>query len=178
MTTLLFYLFSLLVLLSAYFVVTVHNLFRAAMGLIALLGGIAGLYLMMNAQFLSAVQITVYVGGIVVLIVYVVLLVADAAQSELESPNWRKGAAAVLATVMFLLLLVGIRSHDFGMSAEVEAASASTRDIGRALLSPERHGFVVPFELISLVLVAAIVGAITVARGPSENEADNNESQT
>ncbi|MBI5384375.1 MAG: NADH-quinone oxidoreductase subunit J [Verrucomicrobia bacterium] len=170
MNTFLFYLFSAAALLSAYFVVTVHNLFRAAMGLIGVLLSIAGLYLLVDAQFLSAVQIMVYVGGIVVLIVYVVLLVADVAQKQVHhAATWRKAVAGFLAAALFTLLAVAAHSHDFGV-AQVPARSASVTEIGTALLSPERNGYVLPFEVISLVLVAAIVGAITIARGAGSDK--------
>ncbi len=166
MNTFLFYVLSLVALLSAYFVVTVHNLFRAAMGLIVLLVGVAGLYLLVDAQFLSAVQLTVYVGGIVVLIAYVVLLVADVAQNQVhETVPWRKAVAGLLAAALFVLLAVAMQAKNFGTAPEVPARSASVTEIGEALLSPKSGGFVLPFEVISLVLVAAIVGAITVARG-------------
>ncbi len=166
MNTFTFYLLSGAVLLSAYFVVTVPNLFRAAVGLIVLLLGVAGLYLLVDAQFLSAVQITVYVGGIVVLIAYVVLLVADVAQKHVaESAPWRKAAAGLLAAALFVLLAVAMQPDRFGPAPEIPARSASVAEIGEALLSPRRGGFVLPFEVISLVLVAAIVGAITIARG-------------
>jgi NADH-quinone oxidoreductase subunit J len=167
----LFYVLSAMVLLSAYFVVTVHNLFRAAVGLIALLLGVAGLYLLIDAQFLSAVQITVYVGGIVVLIAYVVLLVADVAQRQVhETPTWRKGVAGALAVGLFVLLAAALLSQDFKPAPGVAPRSASVAEIGEALLSPGRDGYVLPFEVISLVLVAAIIGAITIARGSAREE--------
>lgn len=169
MNTVLFYVLSLIALLSAYFVVTVHNLFRAAIGLIGLLLSIAGMYLLIDAQFLSAVQITVYVGGIVVLIVYVVLLVSDSTQkAELETPRWRKGLVGALAAALFVVIWAAFRSFDFAAGAKPAAQSASVADIGSALLSPLHGGFVLPFEIISLLLIAAIVGAITIARASAE----------
>ena len=166
MNTFLFYILSLVALLSAYFVVTVHNLFRAAMGLIGLLLSIAGMYLLIDAQFLSAVQITVYVGGIVVLIVYVVLLFSDVAQKlELETARWRQAIGAVLGVAVFTVLWLAIRGFDFTAGQKLDAKSASVTEIGTALLSkPTEKGFVLPFEIISLLLIAAIVGAITIAR--------------
>jgi NADH-quinone oxidoreductase subunit J len=166
MNTFLFYLLSATALLSSYFVVTVHNLFRAAMGLIGLLLSIAGMYLLINAQFLSAVQITVYVGGIVVLIVYVVLLMSDVAQKlELPTARWRMAVGGALAAGVFGLLWAAYQSFDFTTGPKLEAKSATVTDIGTALLSPGANGFVLPFEIISLLLIAAIVGAITIARG-------------
>ncbi len=166
MKTFLFYLFSAMGLLSAYFVVTINNLFRAAIGLISLLLAVAGMYLLLDAQFLSAVQIMVYVGGIVVLIVYVVLLVADVTQKPTEeAAPWRKAVAGVLAAGLFALLVAAILSHPFTAIPGAAERSASVAEIGGSLLSPDPQGFVLPFEVISLVLVAAIVGAITIAQG-------------
>jgi NADH-quinone oxidoreductase subunit J len=166
-----FYFLSLCVLLSAYAVVTVRNLFRSAVGLITLLLGIAGLYLLIDAQFLSAVQISVYVGGIVVLIVYVVLLVSDVARKVYpRRPRWRQVLAGALALAFFLLLVGAISSFDFGPAPGLQARSATVAEVGEALLSPDHGGFVLPFEIISLVLVAAIVGAITIAHSGTQDE--------
>ena len=128
MTLFLFYLFSGLALLSAYFVVTTPNLFRGAIGLIALLLAIAGMYLIVDAQFLSAVQIIVYVGGIVVLIVYVVLLMSDATQqSSLASSRWRKAVAGTLAAFLFVVLWTAFRTFQAVPAQLPEARSASSR---------------------------------------------------
>lgn len=176
--TSLFYLLSALTLCSAYFVVTARNLFRCTIGLITLLLGIAGVYLLIDAQFLSAVQITVYIGGVVVLIVYVVLLVADVTQrSFVGGSGWRRATVAALAALLCGLLLSALWSHDFSSGNPPEPRSASVAEIGTALLSPERGGFVLAFEIISLVLIAAIVGAITIARsGETGNESNERKS--
>jgi NADH-quinone oxidoreductase subunit J len=172
--TLLFYVLSALALGSAGFVVSAHNLFRGALGLIVVLLSIAGVYLLIGADFLSAVQITVYVGGIMVLIVYVVLLVADVTQKSFhQTSRWRQAVVGVLCVVLAALLTTAVLSYDFSPAPGLVARSASVAEIGRALLSPDRGGFVLPFEAISLVLIAAVVGAITVARegepGPGPN---------
>jgi NADH-quinone oxidoreductase subunit J len=161
-----FYFLATGILFSAYFVVTAHNLFRCAMGLIAALLGVAGLYLLMNAQFLSAVQVTVYVGGIVVLIVYVILLVADVTQKSFHAgARWRKGVAGVISATLFVLLARAILSHPYGEVQPELVRSATTVEIGRALLSPV-GGFALAFEVMSVLLVAVLVGAVTIARAP------------
>jgi NADH-quinone oxidoreductase subunit J len=119
----------------------------------------------MDAQFLSAIQVTVYVGGIVVLIVFVILLVADVTQKVfLDSPSWRKGVTGLVCLVLFALLATAMHSFDFGPVAGVTPRSASVEQIGHALLSPNSGGFILPFEVVSLVLIAALIGAVTVAR--------------
>lgn len=169
MTTALFWLLAAFTLYAAWFVVTGHNLFRSAIGLIAVLLGISGFYMLMNAQFLAAVQVTVYVGGIVVLIVFTVLLVSDVAQKTvLGATRWRQLAAGVLCALFFAVLSLILVRHDFSPAEGVSPASLGVAETGRALLSPHEGGFVLPFEVISLVLLAAIIGAISVAQSDED----------
>jgi len=158
-----FYLIAAFVLFSAYFVVMARNLFRCAIGLTAVLIGIAGAYLLMDAQFLSAVQVAVYVGGVVVLVVFAVLMVEDVTQKEyLRTPFSRSIIAAVIAELLLVIIAGAALTQGFGADRPAPA-SAQIREIGHALLGTGPDGFALPFEVISLVLVAALVGAITVA---------------
>ena len=164
-----FWLIAAYTLFAAYFVVTARNLFRCAIGLAGALIGIAGLYLLMEAQFLSSIQIAVYVGGVVVLVVFAVLMVEDVTQKEfLRSPLSRCLLASVVAELLLAVVAGTLLSQGFGTNRPVPA-SADVREIGRALLSTQAGGFVLPFEVISLVLVAALVGAITVAGKPGDD---------
>ncbi len=164
-----FYLIAAFVLFSAYFVVSARNLFRCAMGLAAALIGIAGIYLLMDAQFLSAIQVAVYVGGVVVLVVFAVLMVEDVTQKEfLRSPLSRSIMGAAIAELLLVIVAAAALTQGFG-AARPAPASASVREIGRALLGTGSAGFALPFEVISLVLVAALVGAVTVAGRPGED---------
>lgn len=161
-----FYVIAAYTLVAAYFVVSARNLFRCAVGLAAVLIGIAGLYLLMDAQFLSAVQIAVYVGGMIVLVVFAILMVEDVTQKEfLRSPLSRCIVASVVAELLLLIIGGAMLSQGFGTDRPPHG-SAQVREIGRALLSTGPGGFVLPFEVISLVLVAALVGAVTVAGRP------------
>jgi NADH-quinone oxidoreductase subunit J len=166
MSTVLFYFLAGFILFSAYFVVTAHNLFRCALGLIAVLLGIAGLYLLMDAQFLSAVQVTVYVGGIVVLIVYVILLVADVTQTSYPAgARWRAGVAGAICALMFCSMSWAILSApELGKVQPDRLRSATLPEIGHSLLSLTAGGFGLAFETISVLLVAVLIGAVTVAR--------------
>jgi NADH-quinone oxidoreductase subunit J len=173
--TVFFYVIAGFSLFASYFVVTAHNLFRCAVGLIAVLIGIAGLYLLMDAQLLSAIQIAVYVGGIVVLIVFAILMVSDVTQKVFRvSSAWRRVAAMAACAGLFALMSGALLAHRFA-GAGGEPASATARDVGRALLSLAPTGFIVPFEVISLVLLAAMVGAITVAGGDEKSPDDKGE---
>jgi NADH-quinone oxidoreductase subunit J len=169
--TIFFYFMAAMILISAYFVVTARNLFRSAIGLLSVLLGIAGLYLLMHSDFVSAVQVMVYIGGIVVLIVFVILLVADASQKTFRlSALWRKGVAVICVSILFCLMSFTLLSHKFDPPKALPNKSASVEEIGRAILSPKANGFVLPFEVISLVLIAALIGAITIARYSQTDE--------
>ena len=169
--TIFFYVVAAFTLFSAYFVVTAHNLFRCAMGLIAVLLGVAAMYLLMDAQFLSAVQVTVYIGGIVVLIVFAILLISDVTQKVFrQCAGWRKGVAGAATVGLAALILGAGLSFPFVQKAGAGPRSASIAEIGRAFLSPRRDGYVLPFEVISLLLLAALVGAITIARSDNPEE--------
>lgn len=177
MKNILFYVISILTLLCAISVVTTRHLFRGALALIGVLSGIAGMYLLMNAQFLAAAQITVYIGGIVVLIVYVVMLVSDVTHGELPtSKTWRKAVSGFLVALLFVLLVIAVAPLGIVESAQAASRkSASIYEIGKALLSPEKGGFILAFELISLLLIAAIIGAITIAYPSKEKEIEKTE---
>ena len=164
-----FWILAAYTLFASYFVVTARNLFRCAVGLAGTLIGVAGLYLLMEATFLSSIQIAVYVGGVVVLVVFAVLMVEDVTQKEfLRSPLSRCLLASVVAELLLAVVGLTMLSQGFGPNRPTPA-SADVREIGRALLSTQAGGFVLPFEVISLVLIAALVGAITVAGKPGDD---------
>ena len=165
-----FYLMAAFIFFSAYFVVTARNLFRCAIGLAAVLIGIAGTYLLMDAQFLSAVQVAVYVGGVVVLVVFAVLMVSDVTQKEFLRPPFSHSVmAAIVAELLLMVVAAAAVVQGFG-TARPAPASAQVHEIGRALLQTGPGGFALPFEVISLVLVAALVGACTVAGERDDGE--------
>lgn len=162
-----FFILAAFIIYTAWFVVTAHNLFRSAIGLVAVLIGIAGMYLLIDAQFLAAAQITVYVGAIVVLIVFAILLVSDVTQKHYPAATVGRKVAAGLAAVMLFGTLVAVilGSGDLLTSETgVGARSATVRELGLVLLSPQDGGFVLPFEAISMLLLAALIGAITIAK--------------
>lgn len=164
-----FWMIAFFTLFAAYFVVTARNLFRCAVGLAGALIGIAGLYLLMDAQFLSSIQIAVYVGGVVVLVVFAVLMVEDVTQKEfLRSPLSRCIIASVVAELLLAIVAGTMLTQGFGTDRPLPA-SADVREIGHALLNMGPGGFVLPFEVISLVLIAALIGAITVAGKPGDD---------
>ena len=149
---------SLLTLGSAGVVALARNLIHSAIALLGTLAGVAGLYGLLAADYLAAVQVLIYVGGTLILFLFAAMLTAriDQAASS-NAPRPRRAAA--LAT---LLLTGGLFAVTLDTVWPTEAVSAvpSTAKLGHALLGP----YVLPFELASLVLLAAMIGAITIAR--------------
>jgi NADH-quinone oxidoreductase subunit J len=167
-STIVFYLLAAFTLGSAVIAVTARRIFRAAISLLFSLVGVAGIYFWMNYQFVGAVQIVVYVGGIVVLIIFSILLTQQSGE-KLPKQKWNRSLFAGLATLCgFALTLVQIFQQSFTGSAEAPV-DVSVKNIGLELLSLDKNGYALPFEVVSLLLLAAMIACIVIAmRGPGE----------
>jgi NADH:ubiquinone oxidoreductase subunit 6 (subunit J) len=135
-------------------VVTAKSLFRAVYALSAALVTTAGLYLLLSAPLLAAVQILLYTGGVLTLVVFA-LVVAGA---NTEGARWRKPAlAALMSAAVFAVLAVSARAIPPSSAA---AGLESGKDVGLLLFSD----YLVPFELLSVLLLGAVFGALLLAR--------------
>ena len=118
------------------------------------LAGVAGLYATLGADFLFGAQVMVYVSGIAVLVMFVVMLLGRASDLHLRQVNDRWMAAALVCAVSSVGLLKIART--FSATLATSAARPSTREVGRLFMGD----WILPFELISLVLLAALFGAV------------------
>ena len=158
-----FILFSAMIIVFSVLTVTTRKILRAAVFLLFVLVSTSGLYFMLNYQFLAAVQLTLYAGGIVVLIIFSVLLTSHISQ-KFESPGWKKSLFSAIAALAGAILSI-ITILDYSFSASTEAArEVDMKLIGKSLLSVNTDGYVLPFEVISVLLLAAMVAAIVVAK--------------
>lgn len=158
-----FILFSAMIVVFSVLTVTSRKILRAAVYLLFVLVSTSGLYFMLNYQFLAAVQLTLYAGGIVVLIIFSILLTSHISQN-FESSGWKKNIFSAIAALTGAILSV-ITILDYRFSATTEAAKeVNMRLIGKSLLSVDYDGYVLPFEVISVLLLAAMVAAIVVAK--------------
>jgi NADH-quinone oxidoreductase subunit J len=163
----LFYAFAGLAVLAAVAAAMAGRIVHAAFGLMAAFLGVAGLYALLGSDFLALTQVIVYVGGILILIVFGVLLTGRAkATLGLERP---KGTVlAVLAgTALLLGLLLALLGTDFHPKTELPEPRQTTADLGRAFLEPELY--LLPFELVSVFLLLALVGAAYLVRRRRES---------
>lgn len=153
-----FFAVGLATLVSAFFVVEGRNLIRAVLWLAVSLLGTAVLYAMMGAPFLAGVQVLTYIGGVVTLLIFGVMVTKRHEGSAIVADHAEKGRARIVSGGLFVLLAMATFKTD--LSAAVAAPSVSTADLGRALLSHD----LVAFEGASLLLLAAIIGAVVIAR--------------
>lgn len=138
---------------------------RSAMGLLATILGTCGLYLLLSAEFLAAIQLIVYAGAVVVLFIFVVMLLGSASVSPGDArsalPRYL-GAVVFLATALGAAVLVmRAATEGFATPAKVGDSFGSIEQMGREIFTSK----VVPFELTGVLLLVAVVGALAVARG-------------
>lgn len=157
-----FYLLSALILGAGLLAVTTRKIFRSAIWLLFSLIGIAGLYFWLRVEFVAAVQIIVYVGGIVVLIIFSVFLTQQAG-NEMAKPILGRAIFSALAALFgFAFVYSLICQHTFIPSSDT-VLPMSVSNIGTQLLSTTEHGYVLPFEVVSILLLAAMIGCIVIA---------------
>ncbi len=162
-----FYLFAVMAVVSAWGIVFSRNLVRSASLLLLTLGGVAGLFFLLKQEFLAAVQLIVYAGGTLILIVFTVLLTARAHLPQKRSLLSVIGAVSVglLATLGVITLFNTMTAADRGPGAEL-MHPGSVSNIGKAMLGT----YLVPFQVTGLVLLLVMIGASYLARktGPAE----------
>lgn len=156
-----FYLIATLILVSGLLAVTSRQIFRSAIYLLFSMIGIAGLYFWLQFEFIAAVQIVVYVGGIVVLIIFSIFL-THRVGSDLPEPEYKRTLFAGLASLFAFLLFWSVikRNEFFG---EQPSGELSVKRIGEEMLNYNQGGFVLPFEVVSILLLAAMIGCIVIA---------------
>lgn len=155
-----FWIFATVVVGAALMVVFLHNIFRAALFLMLCFFTIAGIFVVLSADFLAAVQVLVYVGAIGILLIFGIMLTRQVQQANTSS-RWR-GAAFLVSGLLMSTIIVVVVNTAWPKAKEVPAAP-TTADLAHKLFSLN-NGFVLPFEISSLVLLAALLGAIALVR--------------
>lgn len=171
-SSILFYAISALILGAGILAVTSVKIFRAAIWLLFSLIGIAALYFWMQVEFIAAIQIVVYVGGIVVLIIFSIFLTQNSGK-EMKSPALSKKIFSALAALFGTAFVHNLIVHYDGFKyVSAKPFNANVSEIGTQMLSTTSHGFILPFEVVSMLLLAAMVGCIVIAMRP-KNEIES-----
>lgn len=165
--TLSFYLFGVIAVIAALVAVTSNRILRAAVGLAVTLVSGAAFYILLNYDFIAAIQVLVYVGGIVVLIIYAIMLTSSSELVESRPASLRKALAFLAAILFFVFSVTAILKTNFSVESSESPPGEIAAALGRMILDTSSSGYVLPFEVISLLLLAAAIGAIVIARSYS-----------
>ncbi|KAF0140885.1 MAG: NADH dehydrogenase subunit J [Stygiobacter sp.] len=158
-----FYLFAAITLASAWFVVTTRNVIYSAFFLLFTFFGVAGIYVLLAADFIAVVQIMVYVGGILILLLFGVMLT-----NTITNVDIRTGASnllpASIATGILMGAVVSVMWYTEWKIQPTAAPNTTIKELGRLLLTD----YVLVFELLGLLLLVALIGAASIARREKE----------
>lgn len=149
--------------MAALGVVLLPNIFYAALCLVGVLIGTAGIYIALHADFLAVVQILIYVGAVMTLVIFAIMLTHSLGSKKGIEHNRLAVPALILSTFFFFFLAKWIDAAPWPIRASA-LAIVSTQKIGEAFMQT----YIFPFEVISVVLIAALVGAVVIARREKE----------
>jgi NADH:ubiquinone oxidoreductase subunit 6 (subunit J) len=157
--TVIFYFLAFLIVASALAVVSLKNIFHCALFLILGLFSVAGIFVLLGAEFLAVVQVLIYVGAVAVLMIFAVMLTSRLAGREVQMSNEQTFIGAFMSLVLVFGLVWSFSHSSFRISDQPPAPQ-STLQIGTLLMNE----YVLPFEIVSVLLLAALIGAILLAR--------------
>ena len=158
-----FYLFAIITVVSAAVVVNAKNIVHAAYSMLLTFFGVAGIYVLLGADFLAVVQIMVYVGGILILLLFGVMLTNKITNVEIKSGSIQV-IPGIIGLAAFAAILFGVMTSTNWKSENVELPKTTTFQLGNALISE----YVLIFELLGILLLVALIGAASIARRDKE----------
>jgi NADH-quinone oxidoreductase subunit J len=162
----LFYTFAAIALISAILVITQKNVVHSAAFLGATLFAVAGIFLTLHAEFLAGVQVIVYVGGILVLFVFVIMLIALERTMHERQYNRQWTIALITSAILIVEIVYGLTkgSETLGLPAAATAPPAGTPGNSELVAAALYKNYLLPFEIASVLLLVAIVGAVVLAK--------------
>ena len=150
----------MLIIASAFMVATSPNLVHSAVSLLFTLFGISAIYIYLYADFIAATQVVIYVGGILVLIIFGVMLTNRVSNTTLIISSINQFVSGILCFAFFLINLVVIYSSNWKIDQNLKPVEGTTATIGEMLLID----YLLPFEVASLLLLGALISATTLSR--------------
>jgi NADH-quinone oxidoreductase subunit J len=160
-----FYLFALMTVVSAVVVVLSKNILRAVFALLFTLFGIAGLFLFLHADFLAATQVLIYVGGVLVLLLFGIMLTQKVVEADIRTGKIQFLPSLVAMGLLFVFLLFLIFQTPWNPKGtanfdQTQFGTGTTAGIGTLLMTE----WLLPFEIASVLLLAALIGSVSIAR--------------
>jgi NADH-quinone oxidoreductase subunit J len=159
MAEFIFWFIAAITIISAAFVVLNNQLIYSAVALLFTLFGVAGLYVFLWADFIAGVQILVYVGGILVLVIFGIMLTNKIKSVRISHKSMQQGVGGAISLWLFIFLYSALFKAPWVISDAVEP-SGTVREIGTLLLTD----YLLPFEVISVLLLGALIGAAVLSR--------------
>ncbi len=156
---LVFFILAVITLFAGVMTVSLRNVVHAALALIGTFFGVAGIYLLLEAEFLAVVQVLIYVGAVSVLILFSIMLTRGLMQSTYTSLNNQWGIALLVSIALFAAMTVIAIVGNWPVGS-----TAITGDLVPALGKLLVTSYVLPFEVVSVLLLGALVGALLIAR--------------
>ncbi len=158
-----FYLLSVVIVVCSVLTITSRRILRSAFYLLCVLVATAGFYFMVDYQFMAGVQLVLYAGGIVVLIIFSILLTSHISIKFANPEAGRLVMGLITGVSGFVLSTIAILNFAFKGTQEA-ALQVDMHVIGNQLLGTGKNGYALPFELISILLLAAMIGSIIIAK--------------
>ena len=159
-----FYIVGACIIVSSILAVTTGRLLRAATYLLFVLFGTGAIYGILGYTFLSAVQLMVYAGGIVVLYVFSILLTQSDKNMKYRQNHAKLISVLITTVVGAVLVLFLVMTNGFALNLIPQGMELPVDQIGHALIGTDKYQFVLPFEAVSVLLLACMIGAILIAR--------------
>ncbi len=163
LNVLMFYILSAVIVICSVLTITSRRILRAAFYLLCVLVATAGFYFMVDYEFMAGVQLVLYAGGIVVLIIFSILLTSHISHKFARPEAMRLVMGLIVGVSGFALSTIAILQFAF-KETENAAMKVDMQAIGTQLLGTGKNGYALPFEVISILLLAAMIGAIVVAK--------------
>lgn len=156
-----FWILAFVTLVSGFMVVSLKNIFHCALFLILCLFSVAGIFILLDAEFLAAAQVLIYIGAVAVLMIFAIMLTSDLASKKIVQTNENAGVAFFVCLIFALSSIVLIVNTRVWRYAMTEPPTDNVLTLGKYLMTD----FMLPFEVVSVLLLAALIGAIVLARG-------------
>lgn len=153
-----FYLLAFIIVIFAALAVTLKNIFHCALSLVMALLAVAGIYIYLEAEFLAIIQILIFVGAIMTLIIFAIMLTFKITDKNLKQHNEQRGLSLLISGSLCAFLIF-IFSFFKSVPSAGSLKSPELADIGKELLIK----YALPFELISVILLAVLIGAIVIS---------------
>ncbi len=167
-TQIVFFILTIFAIGGAIGVVTSRSLFHSALYLVLSLFGVAGYYVLLSAGFLAVVQLMVYIGAVAILILFAIMFSRQIMSADRNQLNQQWWVSLIIAVLLLVVLVITVNAVEAWQISEAVAQPAENmvEQLGLALLGP----YLIPFEVIGILLSVALIGAVILAREKTEAE--------